>query len=138
MRLMPSMAMEPFVYQVGIEFGGDANAQPPVVIAEGIEGEEFAGAIDVALDDVAVQAAAGGERALQVDARAGAQVAQVAAACRVSGARSAENESGRSSAAVRQTPLTAMLAPTEASPSTVEQRDGEARAGGDSRCRVPQ
>src|SRR5260370_11637343 len=41
---------------------------------------------------------------------------------RVAGARPAENESGRSSAAVRQTPLTAMLAPTEASSRTVEQR----------------
>src|ERR1035437_2909898 len=40
----------------------------------------------------------------------------------VSGARSAENPSGRSAAAVRQTPLTAMLAPTAASPRTVEQR----------------
>src|SRR6476659_3111575 len=40
---------------------------------------------------------------------------------RVSGARSAENESGRSSAAVRHTPLTAMLAPIAASPRTVEQ-----------------
>src|ERR1035438_3421013 len=40
----------------------------------------------------------------------------------VSGARSAENESERSSAMVRQTPLTAMLAPTAASPRTVAQR----------------
>src|SRR5450759_35592 len=40
----------------------------------------------------------------------------------VSGARSAENESGRSSATVRQTPLTAMLAPRAASERTVEQR----------------
>src|ERR1035438_732112 len=40
----------------------------------------------------------------------------------VSGARSAENESGRNSAAVRQTPLTAILAPTAASLRTVEQR----------------
>src|ERR1019366_4057140 len=40
----------------------------------------------------------------------------------VSGARSAENPSGRSPVTVRQTPLTAMLAPTAASPRTVEQR----------------
>src|ERR1035437_2962000 len=40
----------------------------------------------------------------------------------VSGARSAENPSGRSPAAVRQTPLTAMLEPTAASARTVEQR----------------
>src|ERR1039458_817530 len=40
----------------------------------------------------------------------------------VSGARSAENPSGRSSATVRQTPLTAMLEPTAASARTVEQR----------------
>src|ERR1022692_3758569 len=40
----------------------------------------------------------------------------------VSGARSAENESGRSSATVRQTPVTAMLEPTAASARTVEQR----------------
>src|ERR1035438_9549010 len=47
----------------------------------------------------------------------------------VSGARSAENPSGRSSAAVRQTPLTAMLAPTAASPRAGEQRmEGRAPA----------
>src|ERR1019366_9384248 len=40
----------------------------------------------------------------------------------VSGARSAKNESVRSSAMVRQTPLTAMLEPTAASPRTVAQR----------------
>ena len=68
-----------FVYQVRIELGGDANAQPPVVIAEGVERQEFAGAIDVALDDVAAEAAAGGKGALQIDARTGAQVAQIAA-----------------------------------------------------------
>src|SRR5215471_9044461 len=41
---------------------------------------------------------------------------------RVSGATSAENESGRTSTAVRQTPLTAMLTPSLASESTVAQR----------------
>src|SRR5689334_15896344 len=41
---------------------------------------------------------------------------------KVSGARSAENESGRRSTAVRQTPLTAMLAPSVMSFMTVEQR----------------
>src|ERR1039457_2578696 len=40
----------------------------------------------------------------------------------VSGARSAEKPAERSVAAVRQTPLTAMLEPTAASPRTVEQR----------------
>ena len=44
--------------------------------------EELAGAIHVALHDVAAQAAGGRKRALQVDARAGAQIAQVAAAQR--------------------------------------------------------
>src|SRR5579871_869543 len=41
---------------------------------------------------------------------------------RVSGARSAEKESGRRSTAVRQTPLTAMLAPSVMSCITVEHR----------------
>src|ERR1019366_5973755 len=74
-----------FVYQVGVESVRDANAQPPVVFAERIQGEEFAGAIDVDLHDVAVHPAAGGERAFQVDARAGAQIARVAAVERLRG-----------------------------------------------------
>ena len=47
------------------------------IIAKGFECEEFAGAIDVALDHVAAEATAGGEGPFEVEAGAGAEVAEV-------------------------------------------------------------
>jgi hypothetical protein len=45
---------------------GHADLEPPVVIAERLHGEEFAGRIDVTEDDMAVEAAGGGEGALEI------------------------------------------------------------------------
>src|ERR1039457_3202199 len=42
------------VHQVSVELVGDANAQPPVVIAEGIQAKELARAVHMALHDMAV------------------------------------------------------------------------------------
>src|ERR1035441_3489877 len=51
------------VHQVSVELVGDANAQPPVVIAEGIQAKELARAVHMALHDMAVHTAARGRRA---------------------------------------------------------------------------
>jgi hypothetical protein len=49
--------------EVGVQFIGDADAQPPVVIAQRLESQELACAVYVALHDVAIEAAAPTTRA---------------------------------------------------------------------------
>ena len=79
-RLMPSMAMEPFSTRKGSSSAGTRTRSHQFSSPSGSEREELARAVHVALHDVAAQTAGGRKRALQVHARARAQVAQVAAA----------------------------------------------------------
>ena len=65
--------------QQGCQFGGQVETQgaPRLVRGDGCEGTDR---IHVALHDVPVEAAAGGQATLQIDAVAGVQVAEVGAA----------------------------------------------------------
>ena len=52
-----------FENQITIQFGGNADFQPPVFVADLLEGNKFARAVNVSLHDVTVKAAGRGERA---------------------------------------------------------------------------
>lgn len=68
-----------FVDDVAVEFGGDANSEPPVSVGQRIECEEFGGTVHVALDDMAAQAIAEGRRPFQIHERILAEYAEVGA-----------------------------------------------------------
>ena len=62
----PSTAIEPFSATKRASSAGSAEAHGLPRVARGAR-DDHAGAVDVALDDVAVQAGVGADRALEVD-----------------------------------------------------------------------
>src|SRR5690242_5736635 len=68
-----------FEHQVAVEFFRHADTQPPVVVANGLKRYKFAGAVYVALHDVAAEASGRRERPLEVDTRSGCQFTEVRA-----------------------------------------------------------